>query len=278
MATNRVQRNETEETVVRKTMASGLVGLLIAGAMAGCGISEDVYNRDVNALKKQLAQCNTDKDQLVSEHASKVKQLTDDCSRQIAALKGQGAQLDAGLKQALDRIRQLEEIAGRQRAVFDKLRGALDALVKAGKLSVAIVRGQFTVQMADKILFSLGSARVKPEGQETLRELTGILASIPERRYQVAGHTDNTGEVDFNWTLSGNRAEQVVKFMLKNGMDAERVSFAGFGPFQPAASNDTPEGRALNRRIEIVLVPDMEEFMAPFEDQTTSDAGAPRGL
>jgi chemotaxis protein MotB len=91
-----------------------------------------------------------------------------------------------------------------------------------------------------------------------------VLASIPERKFQVEGHTDDvpikTAQYPSNWELAAARSMMVVKEMVTAGMPPERISAASFGEFKPALANDTPEGRAANRRIEIVLVPDLSSL------------------
>lgn len=245
---------------MKTTIIIALTGLLL-----GCGIDKEVYHTDLARLKAQIDQLEREKSEC-NRRFGEMTQARDACHRELAAIKSQGSSLSEGLKKALRRIDELEQIAAKQRAVFDKLRGALDALVKAGKLSIAIVRGQFTVQMADKILFDSGQYVLKAEAEGTLKELTSILASVPSRLYQVAGHTDTDGGTDYNWRLSVNRSLAVLFFMIKEGMPPERISTAGYGEFQPTAPNDTKESKALNRRIEVVLIPDMEEFMAPFKE------------
>ncbi len=163
-----------------------------------------------------------------------------------------------------ERVGQLLRITKAQKAVFKKLRSALDELVRAGKLSVGIVRGQFTVNMVEKILFDSGKSDLKAGAKETLAELASILRSVPERRYQVAGHTDSRGSDGFNWKFSGARARAVLKFMIAEGMAPRRISYTGYGEYQPTAPNDTSDNMALNRRIEVVLVPDLEAFLKPF--------------
>ncbi len=242
--------------------------VLVAGALAvtaGCGIPKEQYDRDVGALEQQIATLEQDRT-TAEQRAAQCEEGRATCERELRAIRSQGAQLDEGLRRALERIGELEQVAARQQAVFDRLRQSLDALIKAGKLSVAIVRGQFTVQMADKILFDSGSSSLKREAEDTLRELASILGSIPDRRYQIVGHTDSDGDPDFNWRLSGARARSVHQFMVKEGLAPERVSYSGYGQFQPNAPNDTPENKAQNRRIDIVLIPNMEEFMAPIDN------------
>lgn len=253
---------------------STVVGLgLVALIATGCGISKEIYQADVTRLRGQIRELETNNATLLrrsgefSTRATTCEQNLGVCQRELSALRSQGAQLDANLAEALRRIQELEAIAARQKAVFDRLRQALDSLVRAGKLRIAIVRGQFTVQMSTQILFDSGKSELKPEAEETLREVTQILASIPDRAYQLVGHTDTDGSEDFNWKLSGNRSRVVLQFMLGHGMGPRRVTFAGAGMFSPTASNDTPEDKALNRRIEIVLVPNLEELLGPLQER-----------
>ena len=248
-------------SAVNRWASTGLKCALIA-ALSACGIAKEVYQSDVQRLRTQLDGLEAKNSDLVLQKGNLDQQLQA-CQLELSGLRTQGAQLDQNLANALKRIKQLEAIAAKQREVFNKLRTQLDALVKAGKLTVSIVRGQFTVQMSDKILFDSGRYAIKPEAEETLIELTRILAGLQGRRWQVAGHTDSDGTVEFNWRLSANRSRAVTLFMIENGMAAERLSFAGYGQYAPAVSNETDEDKAQNRRIEIVLIPDLEALLSP---------------
>lgn len=244
--------------------------MIICGLLAvGCGVPQKRYNGDITRLSKQinnLEKTNADlfkKNGTLHQTLSTCQQNKAACERNLSALKSQGAALDANLAKALERIQALETIAAKQRAVFERLRAALDQLVKAGMLKVAIVRGQFTVLMSDKILFDSGRYAIKGEAEATLRTVTNILRSVTGRRWQVAGHTDSDGPADFNWKLSGSRALAVVNYMISEGMPHETISFAGYGEYAPTVGNDTKENKALNRRIEIVLIPDLEQLLSP---------------
>lgn len=245
---------------VFRSVSLGLV--LLLGACAT--VARDKYELDVSGLKKQIKELEGTNATLYGEKGTCNQQL-DRCQSELTAMKSQGKELDANLTSAIKRIEELEAIAAAQAAVFDNLRKQLDGLVQAGKLSVSIVRGQFTVQMADKILFDSGKYELKQDGKATLVELAKILGGLQGRSWQVSGHTDSDGGDDFNWRLSGNRSRVVLQFMLENGMPAERISFAGYGKFAPTAPNDTPENKTLNRRIEIVLIPDLDALLAPFK-------------
>jgi len=245
-----------------KAIRTVVILSVLSVTTVGCGISKEVYKKDVSALRGQIKGLETTNADLYKQRGKLTQDLSK-CTNELSGLRSQGAQMDANLAQALKRIQELQAISAAQQAVFEKLRRELDGLVRAGKLSIAIVRGQFTVQMADKILFDSGKYAIKPEAEEVLVELTRILGGLKGRLWQVAGHTDSDGGAEYNSRLSGNRSRAVLSFMLENGMPPERVSFAGYGEFAPAAANDTPENKALNRRIEIVLIPDLEALLGP---------------
>jgi chemotaxis protein MotB len=117
--------------------------------------------------------------------------------------------------------------------------------------------------MVDKILFPSGSADVSKGGKQVLDKVIAILKDIKDKRIQVEGHTDNVRIVSAiktkyptNWELSTARATQVVRYLQEaGGIDPKQLSAIGYAEYQPVALNDTDEGKAKNRRIEIVLLP-----------------------
>lgn len=103
------------------------------------------------------------------------------------------------------------------------------------------------------IYFDFDKADIKPESEPTLKEIARFLRENPEIRVYIVGHTDNLGKLDYNMELSRKRAENVVKELVnKYGISKERLKAFGVGPLAPVSSNDTEEGRAKNRRVEIV--------------------------
>ena len=120
------------------------------------------------------------------------------------------------------------------------------------------------IALESDVLFDSGKTNLKPAGQTALAKVAQVLAGITDRKYQVAGHTDDvpihTARFPSNWELSTARAVEVVNFLIANGMKPQQVSAAGFGEFDPVAANDSPEHRAQNRRIEIVLQPNLSEL------------------
>jgi chemotaxis protein MotB len=138
------------------------------------------------------------------------------------------------------------------------------AMIDLGKVRVRVVRGRMVVELAENILFDSGRSDLKKEGQEALTQVATVLASIANRDFQVAGHTDNipikSAKFPSNWELSTARAVVVTKWLAEQGVDPTRVSAAGYADTQPVASNADAEGRKQNRRIEIVLMPNLDEL------------------
>lgn len=168
------------------------------------------------------------------------------------------------MKQALDELARRKAEADRRIAEYHSLLARFQRLIDAGKLKVKIVDGRMVVQLSSDILFSSGSAALSKDGKVSVVEVAGVLAQIPERTFQVEGHTDNvpikTEQYPSNWELASARALTVVRAMTDSGLAASRVSAASFADTRPAASNDAPEGKAQNRRIEIVVVPDLSSL------------------
>jgi chemotaxis protein MotB len=168
-------------------------------------------------------------------------------------------QKQLALKASLERVRRLEKQINALKKIYTELTTRLRSLVKAGKLKIQMIRGLLVLQLPEKILFSSGRATVKSEGRRAITKVAQILKTL-KYRWQVVGHTDSRGSASFNWKLSSRRALAVLFVMLKAGMPAEQMSFGGFGQYQPTAGNDTSANRSLNRRTELVLVPDLSDI------------------
>lgn len=239
-----------------------------------------VRDREVHerkARETELAALQADKAQLEraaaqhkDEHAATTAQLAK-AQKDLAHASDELASTirdRAGLKESLTELQAaLADVnkrkaeADRRLAEFKRLLERFSALIDAGKLKVKIVDGRMVVALTSDVLFAPGNATLSPEGKAAIVEVAGLLASMPERAFQVEGHTDNVpiknAQFPSNWELASARAITVVKTMVDAGMPAARVSAASFGEQKSAATNDTPEGRAQNRRIEIVVVPDL---------------------
>ena len=167
------------------------------------------------------------------------------------------------------RVNELEGIIQRKDSVVEYVRSKVsDALLgfQGNGLTVEMKNGQVYVSMENSLLFASGSWDVAPKGKLALEKLAAVLADNPDIRILVEGHTDDDayrgrGQVSDNWDLSVMRATSVVKIITSNsGIDAKRITAAGRGEFVPLASNETTEGKATNRRTEIILTPDLTEL------------------
>lgn len=168
----------------------------------------------------------------------------------ITQMKTALSEMTARKQEADARIREYQDLVKR----FKKL-------TESGQLSVKIVNGRMVVGLPSDVLFASGSANLSAEGQETIKQVAVLLSDIPDKEYQVEGHTDDvpikTSQFSSNWELASARGLNVMKMMIEAGLPAERVSAASFGQHKPIADNSTPEGKKSNRRIEIVIVPDL---------------------
>ena len=112
------------------------------------------------------------------------------------------------------------------------------------------------VALASDVLFDSGSARLQPGAEDKLREVAQVLDRYPRTRLEVIGHTDSRGSAASNEALSERRADAVRDALVRDGVSATRLTARGVGETRPVATNDTAEGRAMNRRVEIVSRPD----------------------
>ncbi len=178
-------------------------------------------------------------------------------------VKGYTGEINA-MEAALAEAAAREARAAKRLAEYNSMLKQLKSMIDSGKLKVRIVRNKMVIELPEAVLFASGSAKLKTEGVRVLAELGPVLASIKGRDFQVGGHTDNkpirTKRFPSNWELSGARALDVGKLLVEYGVPATRLSAAAYGDTQPVADNDTPEGRALNRRIEIALQPNLDEL------------------
>ncbi|HEY6461539.1 MAG TPA: OmpA family protein, partial [Polyangiaceae bacterium] len=139
-------------------------------------------------------------------------------------------------------------------------------MIDAGQLKLATRNGRLVIQLPNDVLFDSGQTAIKPAGRDALLQVAKVLATVPGRTFQVAGDTDDVpiqnARFASNWELSTARAVEVVKLLVTQGIAPGVLSAAGYGQFDPVASNDSPDGRAKNRRIEITLQPNLDELVA----------------
>lgn len=182
--------------------------------------------------------------------------------------------LEAELKEKAKKLEELERILAQKDQDVQNLKNkVLEALkgFKDNGLTVEIRNGKVYVSMDEKLLFASGSAEVDKKGQEALQQLAKVLEKDPEIFIMIEGHTDNvplrgTGCNKDNWDLSVQRANSIIRILLKNStINPGRLTAAGRSEFAPLVNNDTPENRAKNRRTEIILTPKLNELFKILE-------------
>ena len=187
--------------------------------------------------------------------AGNTRLLIETNTTELARLK---AELDAAKAEADALAKAKEEVTEAQSKLEQDMRTALESK----DVTISELKGQLTVNILDQVLFDSGEAELKPEGQQVLRKIAAVLQQAPGRQIHVVGHTDNVpirggrGRFVSNWELSSGRALAAVRFLQEQcGVDPRRLGALGHGEFRPLASNETSEGKARNRRIEVVVLP-----------------------
>jgi chemotaxis protein MotB len=216
-------------------------------------------NRNLN---EQLTDLNRRYNTLINENLSQAEQYN-----QALRLKNEE------LNERERRLAEMQSIIARQDSITQRLNDIVrNALLgfNADELSVELRNGKVYVSMSNKLLFSSGSANVEAKGREALVALANVLNNNPDIDVLVEGHTDNvpirTNQFRDNWDLSVIRATSIVRILTVDlAVSPLRVTASGKGEFVPRASNETPEGRALNRRTEIILSPKLDELMKLLE-------------
>jgi outer membrane protein OmpA-like peptidoglycan-associated protein len=203
----------------------------------------------VQALaQQQAAQAEAEKARLAAEQAAKEK-ADADAARANAEAQQQAAQAQAAAAQAeADAARKAAAQAEADKAALRaQLLSQLNTILQTRDTARGLI-----VNMSD-VLFDTGSYTLRPGAREKLAKISGIVLAHPGLNLQIEGHTDSVGGDEYNQTLSERRAGAVRDFLVDQGVAASTVTARGFGKTQPVATNDTPEGRQRNRRVEIVV-------------------------
>ena len=243
---------------------------LISLALTGCKRKE--LEAELARVRDELAQT---QDQLQSSQATNEQLQSENQSYQarIAELEQELTQLNTQLEDLAQQhgmtAKELAELRAekakreKELSLYKDLFGKLKAMVDAGTIEVVFRKGRMTVKLSNAILFDSGKARLRPEGEAAVAQLVPALQSV-DREFLVAGHTDNvpikTARYKSNWELSTARAVSMAQAMIASGYPPNKLGAAGFAEFDPVAGNDTDEGKELNRRIEIVLMPNLGEI------------------
>lgn len=240
-------------------------------------------NSQLQSTQSQLKTTQQDLDAQKQENAELQKTLDakkGELNQRLAELSKQNQDLTAMIR--ITQQNRDEEIA-KLKGSYDELVNGLKTELQAGQVTITQLKGRLSVNMVDKILFNSGEADVKQEGQKVLQNVGDVLKKLQDKDIRIEGYTDNVpisgslrGKYQTNWELSTARATAVVRYLEeKVGIPQDHLIAAGYGETHPIASNDTPEGRQQNRRIEIVLVPRDTSDTAPTTSSTTTPSPAP---
>ncbi len=234
------------------------------------------------ALKQDLVRARTDVERIenvltargaeAGEAMAEMRRTIDSLEEVNRGLRTQIADLQQQVEQ--ERLAREARIA-QMSSTFNELTEKMEAEIKRGEVTISELQGKLTVNMVESILFDSGQADIKKEGLEVLRRVGDILTNVEDKEVRVEGHTDNVpissrlrDRFPTNWELSNARAANVVHFLQEQvEIPGERLAACGYGPYRPIADNETPEGRAQNRRIQIVLVP-LETVVATRQETT----------
>lgn len=231
-----------------------------------------LLKKDTTNLNSKITNLEKKNNELFDKNLSQNEQFGNSLKQKSDELKIKSNELIAKEKLLSERenaLKDLKKVIARQDSITKRLNGILrDALLgfKSDELSVEIKNGKVYVSMSDKLLFNSGSATIESKGLEAIKVLADVLNKNSDIDILVEGHTDNipikTAIYKDNWDLSVARATSIVRILTDEYKIAPtRLTASGKGEFAPRAINSTPEGRAKNRRTEIILSPKLDEIM-----------------
>lgn len=165
-----------------------------------------------------------------------------------------------GRRSDTERIKTLEKELEELRHTKGLLEQTLDKEIKDKQVRLSMEEKGLVITFVSEVLFDSGKANLKPESFGSLDKVAKILVeNVPENNIGIEGHTDNEpikhSKWKSNWELSAHRALSVLEYLEGKGVNPQRLSASGYGEYKPVASNDTTQGRQLNRRVEIVILP-----------------------
>ena len=260
-------------TTISWFLASGLL-------LGGCLVRQSTHDKALSHIKTLESDLEASRRAAAAEEG-RVRDLNAELERQrgesdaskrlsdeeLARIRGEKAATVAEVEE----LRRQRDAQEQRLAAYRELQQRFRALVDSGKLEIGFRNGQMVVKLPSGILFPSGSDKLSKAGEVALADVAAILIEFKDRRFLIAGHTDNvpikTAKFRNNWVLSTARAVAVLEFMTGNGMPAATVAAAGYGAEDPVAPNDTDANRELNRRIEIILVPNLSELPQLTTDQ-----------
>ena len=198
-------------------------------------------------------------DRILKARSDNLSQTIFDLRRKVADLEAENTKLQAeNASLAKAREEQVQKVSTTYESLLEKMKSE----ISQGQVTISELQGKLTVNMVDSVLFDSGKAEVKRGGIEILGKVVSILKDVSDKSIRIEGHTDTVQisralaqRYPTNWELSAARAVNVARFLQDQGIDPANLSAVAYGEWKPVATNDTAEGKAKNRRIEIILVP-----------------------
>jgi len=230
--------------------------------LAGMTLQNEKLTTDLSYVTDQRDKAVADReelDRILKSKSDSLSQTIFELRRKIADLDAENTKLKA---ENANLVKAREEQVQKVSSTYESLLEKMKSEISQGQVTISELKGKLTVNMVDSILFDSGKAEVKKGGLEILGKVISILKDVKDKAIRIEGHTDNVqiGRVlapryPTNWELSAARAINVARYLQDEGIDPGQLSAVAYGEWKPVGDNDTEEGKAKNRRIEIILVP-----------------------
>ncbi|MGN6343008.1 MAG: OmpA family protein [Ginsengibacter sp.] len=228
--------------------------------------SNSKLRQNISSLNDQIASLQKNIDDLNGK-VSDLKSQNSRLGQQTAEQQNKLSQSEQSLQQQKQKLEQLQDLLNQQKQASEDLKNKMSEALKgfnSNELSVYNKDGKVYVSLSEQLLFPSGSAVVNPKGVDALSKLAAVLNLNNDVAVNIEGHTDSIpirGRYQDNWDLSTARANAIVRILVNNyKVDPTRVISSGHSYYEPVASNSTPEGRAKNRRTDIILSPKLDEM------------------
>ncbi len=221
--------------------------------------------KDYDAIKESYTLLTTNSNSRIAKNASKNLELLQNLEKSRAALEEENAKL----KEKEKKIAELEYLMNERENKLNQMKKSIsDALLgfKGKGLTVEQRNGKVYVSLENRLLFPSGSWQVNPQGKQAINDLADVLKNQTDINILIEGHTDSdafrsNGAIEDNWDLSVKRATAIVKQLTStDGIDPTKITAAGRSKYIPVASNSTKAGKAKNRRIEVIIEPDLSKI------------------
>jgi len=273
----------------------GIGALLLSAGCVTRGVHEgvleerDALRSETNLLRDRVRLLEASNESLSNERVELISEVEDlgtereKLAASVEELRVTRDELQQSLAMTSSQLAARNAEVQQLRETYDGLVSDLQSEVASGRVQIEQLRDGLNVKLSQAVLFPSGSAELSGEGAEVLGKVAHRLLELPHR-ILVQGHTDDvpiSGKLaqryPSNWELAGARAARVVRILAERGVPGERLSAVSLADTQPVAPNETPEGRAANRRIEILLLPAHGTAAPPPERSEPTAAASPAG-